>query len=383
MNYGNYLTPHVAATAAQNVYQIRKGENVSNGIEMIEGDLNKEFVFSKSSRFNGQSGDQLIYSESGFGVYGNGINSRQGEAIILIRGTVTALDWVTDANFGYKISDNGHRVHEGFYRTFKSFQSQLSKNLAKGGVSKIHLVGHSLGGALASMTADWLISENIASPVVYTFGAPRVGSMEYANHFTKKVKEENIFRVYNRQDPVSMVPSWPFTHYPMPGNGLYVGNSSIINPFKHKMKHYIDHCENVNWTTLRNKSQFNTISDQMVENWLESGIFCGFDNSFALFHAAINYVINKTFKATGVNALTNLSDSFTALDRLAYSLEQVSKVSKEVSGLVKKLMMRILSALGHQFNVDMNLTVSFIRWVLSSMERAIYNKVAVAINIPN
>ena len=93
-----------------------------------------------------------------------------------------------------------------------------------------------------------------------------------------------------------MVPSWPFTHYPMPGNGLFVGNSSIINPFKHKMNHYIKHCENIDWMTLKNKSQFNTISDQMVENWLDNGIFSGFNNSFALFHAAINFVVNKAYK---------------------------------------------------------------------------------------
>jgi len=379
----NYISPDKAAISAADVYNYRKGNNFKRELIETNAIFKDEFVFGNDSRFKGRSGDSIIYSDSGFGVFGRGIDSRQGEAVILIRGTVTALDWVTDANFGYKISDNGHRVHEGFYRTFKSFQAQLSSKLSQAGISKIHLVGHSLGGALASLTADWLINEDIASPVVYTFGAPRVGSIEFASDFTKNIKEKNIFRVYSRQDPVTMVPSWPFTHYPMPGNGLYVGNSSIINPFKHMMKHYRKDCESVEWETLRNKSQFNTISDQMVENWLDNGIFSGFDNTFALFHAAINYVINKAFKVTGVNTLSNLSDSFTALDRLAYALEQVSKVSKEVSGLVKKLMMRMLAALGHQFNVDMNLTASFIRFVLESMQRAIYHKVSIALNIPN
>jgi len=381
----NYINPLKASIAAEDVYNYREGSDFSETIKTTNLKFKNEFIFGKDSRFKGYSGVSTFYAESGFGVIGRGIETRNNEAIVIIRGTASLQDWITDANVGTRMNANGNRVHEGFDLTFKSFRDELSRKLPKD-ISTIHIVGHSLGGALATLTAEWLKSgprKDSMTPIVYTFGAPRVGCIDYASDFTRNIKQENIFRVYNRQDPVSMVPSWPFTHYPMPGNGMYVGNSSIINPFKHMMKHYINSCETVDWETLRNKSQFNTISDQMVENWLDNGIFSGFDNTFALFHAAINYVINKAFKVTGVNTLSNLSDSFTALDRLSYALEQVSKVSKEVSGLVKKLMMRILSALGHQFNVDMNLTASFIRWVLESMQRAIYHKVAVALNIPN
>ena len=382
-----HIKPHTAALAAQDVYQYREGSDFSKAIAQTNAIFKDEFDFSNSSRFVGNTGGQMFASESGFGIYGRGIGHRDNEAIIIIRGTETVSDWITDASFGSKFSDTGYRVHEGFYKTFKSFQKQLSDQLSKHKrVSTIHLIGHSLGGALAGLTADWLRSSDFKdtiTPVVYTFGAPRIACMDFVNNFTKKIKEENIFRVYNRSDPVSMVPSWPFSHYPMPGNGLHVGHTSIVNPLQHKMKHYIKHCDGIDWQSLRNVRNNNTVTDQMVENWLDSGIFHGFNNSFVLMHAAVNYVIEKAFKFTGVNALANLSDSFTAIDKLAYSLEKISKASKEMSGLVKKLMQRILMALGHQFNVDINLSASFIKWVLESMTNTINNKVRVALNIPN
>lgn len=381
----NYIKPLIASTAAADVYNYKKGNNFSEQLSATNLIFKDNFIFGDDARFKGFSGDSTFYSESGFGVIGRGIEEkgRGNEAIVLIRGTASMHDVVTDANIGTRMNVSGNRVHEGFDRTFKTFKTELSRKLPKD-INIVHLIGHSLGGALATLTAEWLKTGkrgDSITPVVYTFGAPRVGCIDYASNFTKKITNENIFRVYNRQDPVSMIPCWPFTHYPMPGNGLYVGEASVINPGKHQMKHYLKYCETADWQTLRNKSRMNSVSDKMIENWLDDGIFHGFDNGFVMAHAAINYVINHAFKVTGVNSLSNLSDSFTALDRLSYVLEQVSKMSKEVAGLVKRLMFKFLSAMGHQFNIDVNLTATFIRWVLGSMERAVYYKAATALRL--
>jgi len=380
----NYITPMTASVAAAHVYNYRKGNNFSREIIETNRIFKDNFVFGKDARFKGFSGDSTFYAESGFGVIGRGIESRQNEAIVIIRGTASLHDLVTDANIGTRMNASGNRVHEGFDRSFQSFKQELSRKLPAD-INTVHIIGHSLGGALATLTAEWLqcgSREKSITPSVYTFGAPRVGCINYASAFTKKIENKNIFRVYNRQDPVSMVPAWPFSHYPMPGNGLYVGEASMVNIFKHKMKHYTHFCKAVDWQTLRNKSRMNTVSDQMIENWLDDGVFHGFDNGFVMAHAAVNYVINQTFKYTGVNSLAALSDSFTALDRLAYVLEQASRVSKEVEGLVRRLLKKFILALGHQVNIDVNVSATVIKWVFESMERAIYYKAMAALKLP-
>ena len=72
----------------------------------------------------------------------------------------------------------------------------------------LHLVGHSLGGAIAQITAIWASEKGI--PVnLYTFGAPRV-VLNHSVHFAA----HNIgqYRVTHGADPIPCVPAWPFSH---------------------------------------------------------------------------------------------------------------------------------------------------------------------------
>ncbi|WP_350643813.1 hypothetical protein, partial [Psychrobacter sp. HY3-MNA-CIBAN-0198] len=44
----------------------------------------------------------------------------------------------------------------------------------------VHCVGHSLGGAVASLVADWAKRRFSSDVKLYTFGAPKVGLTNFA-----------------------------------------------------------------------------------------------------------------------------------------------------------------------------------------------------------
>src|SRR5690625_5942183 len=82
---------------------------------------------------------------------------------------------------------------------------------------KVHCIGHSLGGAVATLAAD-CVARNRPNPVrLCTFGAPRVGGNFFARSCTNLVGEENIMRVFHTTDPVPMMPIFPYTHAPTRG----------------------------------------------------------------------------------------------------------------------------------------------------------------------
>ena len=67
-------------------------------------------------------------------------------------------------------------AHVGFNKTFNSIKPTLETYFNKNTTGPVHCVGHSLGGALATLTANWLHNKQGGRPIsLYTFGAPRVG----------------------------------------------------------------------------------------------------------------------------------------------------------------------------------------------------------------
>ena len=93
------------------------------------------------------------------------------------------------------------RVHKGFFRAYQSIENSLIEALSRLRESKMLIItGHSLGGALATITVKELESKyNIAA--CYTFGAPRVGNQAWCSEIKTK-----IYRVVNAADPVTMLP---------------------------------------------------------------------------------------------------------------------------------------------------------------------------------
>ena len=176
------LSPSQAAAIADGVYALKErtvAEHRERNAPMSSEDplLDDASGFSglTSRRFEARSGSVFWHELSGFGYIAEGAGPRAGELLIATRGTATAADALTDANFGFVIGPAGKLVHSGFMTCWKSYSRVLETALRGKSPRRIHCVGHSLGGALAMFNAEHLAQRRVAEVLVYTFGAPRVG----------------------------------------------------------------------------------------------------------------------------------------------------------------------------------------------------------------
>ena len=115
--------------------------------------------------------------------------------------------WLTDWQ-------QGGKVHRGFKEALEEVWPELLPYIRKlhDKGCKIWITGHSLGGALATLSA----SRYGSAQGVYTFGSPRVG-----NEIFKKNIEVKIYRILNNDDIVPRVPP--------PGKYVHVGELKFID----------------------------------------------------------------------------------------------------------------------------------------------------------
>ena len=135
---------------------------------------------------------------------------------LAFRGTEDMLDILADVDVRPHQISSTITVHRGFYEQFSAIaddlMSEINTIIKNTSISDIWVTGHSLGGALATITALHL-SQLYPYIIVrcHTFGCPRVGNKEFDDTFNKHVNEN--WRVINIDDPVPMIPlSFRFSH---------------------------------------------------------------------------------------------------------------------------------------------------------------------------
>jgi len=141
------LLPKDSIDAAIGAYAIEGAGSDASQKFSIYSNLTDNFTFSKGGRFESKTGAFLLKSKSGFGVIAKGKGIHANEALVTIRGTATLKDWLTDGNVGVQMSSTGKVVHAGFNRVFKEFEEDLRKYFSANDITRVHCVGHSLGGA--------------------------------------------------------------------------------------------------------------------------------------------------------------------------------------------------------------------------------------------
>jgi predicted lipase len=133
--------------------------------------------------------------------------------IISVRGSVLNIEnWVQNLDF-FKTNpfpeypDAG--VHEGFYNSWQSIRDPVLaavQNLKNAhGVNTVYATGHSLGGAIAHHAAFDLSLHHGFETVVFSYGAPRTGDLEWAQAVSERVSK--IHRITHNKD---IVPHAPF-----------------------------------------------------------------------------------------------------------------------------------------------------------------------------
>ncbi|MGN6626376.1 MAG: lipase family protein [Tepidisphaeraceae bacterium] len=125
-------------------------------------------------------------------------------AVLAYRGSdpITLPNWVTDAVVKLVTCDEyDGRVHHGFSSALRRTWGKIEPILERVGDRPLFITGHSMGGALAVLTACRLARAGRPPAATYTFGAPRVGDPAFCAGYSLAT-----YRVVNRLDLVPELP---------------------------------------------------------------------------------------------------------------------------------------------------------------------------------
>ncbi|KAL2151865.1 hypothetical protein VTH82DRAFT_5049 [Thermothelomyces myriococcoides] len=139
-----------------------------------------------------------------------GVDPVDENIVISFRGSSSVQNWITDFDFIQVSCDDlvsGCQVHRGFNRAWEEVSGALLDGLAAATAAhpnyKIAVTGHSLGGAVATVTAAHIRAAGYAADL-YTYGSPRVGNEAFVDFVTKQAGAE--YRITHADDPVPRLP---------------------------------------------------------------------------------------------------------------------------------------------------------------------------------
>ncbi len=315
-----------------------------------------------------------------------GEGSYKDEVFLIFRGTTwrdLGVDWLSNLYTGLNVSQAGSFVHAGFNQIFNSVLPELTSFMAQQtGITKVHCIGHSLGGAIANLAADWVKTRYGRKVSLYTFGAPRVGwggsSLPYRLTTSLSPEGNDIFRVYHGCDPVPMLPVFPFIHAPTTGRSYFLPYGGLVLSLAaHKMESYI---ESINKCNQDWKVMYKHIppSGLNIKAWLESS---NDENArSSTFWQNMNHAIAQVLQLIAVKFQPYLVAGLTVVDYLTMLLFKGVKLAGEVAHWVLLLIRKIMRALGMGKVVDIvDLTAQLIRHVLSKLTQKLYSEARKAI----
>jgi triacylglycerol lipase len=137
------------------------------------------------------------------------VASNADAVLVAFRGTESKdlKDWITDADVIMAHTKVGP-VHFGFWAALQSVWVPLEQAIVshQDRGQSLWFTGHSLGAALATLAVARLRLDLKPVHSLYTYGSPRVGSLEFTNRFDGDFGEFT-FRYINNSDVVTRVPT--------------------------------------------------------------------------------------------------------------------------------------------------------------------------------
>ncbi|MGI9282638.1 MAG: lipase family protein [Endozoicomonas sp.] len=365
------ISPQAAAKIAQEIYQLTSARTIELAIELLNNSFQGDLIFTESKLLKGKTGGPgFLKVRTAFGFVLEGKKQLEGHTFIVFRGTKYLADWLSNLNILIDPSIAGNPVHEGFMKAFRSMLPQLREftgQLSNG--SQVHCIGHSLGGALATIASEWLNVEKGIQPKLYTFGSPRIGLPDFTRKTTQRLGSENIFRVWHKTDIVPCIPIWPFEHTPSSGKDYFLPSPGFFPGAEwHSMDHYIQSVDRKNWKTIyalreRQPTEFD------IRQWLSDKTLLGCTlTAVQWFQHALAFVVNKCLSSVGGSYQMFLSTSSTIMDRLAWVLSRGVTLEENLSAWVVHLMRKISEFLGmHQHLNTEKPGKSLIRYLLEQL----------------
>ena len=369
------LSPRQAAEAANSTYALRLSTDMLNAAVGAPA-IRDSFDIMGGSRLRGTSGMGPVSRETGFGYVAQGTGPRAGEVLIAIRGTekTSAHDWMTNMRISGTSGPSGHTVHAGFWMLASGILSQVNDLLGSSNPSQIHVAGHSLGGATATLLAEAMNLRTRQKNVkLYTFGAPRAGVGRHASHLTDVLGRSNIYRVYHHTDPVPMIPVFPFSHVPFEQPAYRMqGPGTLVSVAAHAMDPaYYRSVGGGSWGGLGVIDDPTLQSFDAAQEWLEqSGNLGGSMLSASLLRmimSALGWILRRVGRIIGLAVMGGA----TIIDYIAQLLYSGVLASLEIGAMVGQLIAAIMRFTGRTIARGTTMTVAFFQYVLSMLFRTV------------
>ncbi|TCD23127.1 lipase family protein [Pseudomonas sp. IC_126] len=125
--------------------------------------------------------------------------------VVSVRGTQEMrFDVPTDLDARQVPYEGKGQAHRGFYDGFVAMKPFVERYLEAfhTGEQTLIVCGHSLGGAIALLLAEWLRQEWSGNIQLYTYGAPRAGDRT----FVQAAQSLTHHRIVNHDDPIPALP---------------------------------------------------------------------------------------------------------------------------------------------------------------------------------
>lgn len=411
MPTGDTLTPREAARIATNSYFTLKGwvdkeptaamESKSVIMDRVLGQANigaenHSNTSLLGTGLNSANISNVHQAQTGFGttsgfgytlVYqGNGLR----HVVIATRGTRPEMAWkpdlITDLNAAYTSFDDYGSVHNGFKKTFDSILPSIERDLGVITSSDVvHCVGHSLGGAVATLIAAHFAAQK-RNVKLYTFGSPRVGLLNTHQAFESRIGVNNIYRVAHDLDPITLIAPYPYVHVlPKPSDQnnmtLLSPTGQLFSTANHDMAEYINSVSTLDWDGVRRMANAVNHSDSVLAKWLlrddaDNGwLAYGCKKALALLFKLFRYALRA------ISTTVNLG--LTAIDLLAEILYKGLHKMAELGGQILKLLGYAAVWAGIQAVKVADFTTLVIQVILDKMLSAIRALSSAAIDQAN
>lgn len=130
-------------------------------------------------------------------------NQTTQNIFVTFRGTQSLDDWLSNVTFPQKPfpAQGWGNVEDGFLDIYVQCAGVIQSGV--GGAGHAYVIGHSLGGALATLAGADLASRG-KSVSMYNFASPRTGDPAFADKFNATITDS--WRIANTEDIVTTVP---------------------------------------------------------------------------------------------------------------------------------------------------------------------------------
>lgn len=246
------LSPLRAAELASQVYTLTEHDQLDSAVKVLQALYKGNLAILGETALTGRTGAiGFLKCRTAFGLILIGQQSLKNNVFIVVRGTHYLADWLTNINATLSRTYSGQPVHDGFNTAFESIKPQIQQALPAIRGATIHCIGHSLGGALAALCAEWLASVLNIQPFLYTYGCPRPGLQGFSDRCIDTIGPSRIFRVYHSTDIVPCIPIWPFIHVPNRERSYSIRSPGVIPTAEyHKMGNYRQSVDRHTWEVL-------------------------------------------------------------------------------------------------------------------------------------